>query len=1247
MIVLEFRAGPNAGQRVALQRTAARIGGAGSHVVVIDPDVSSPHCEILLRDGQHYLVDLGSATGTRIGGPSGAPIPPHTPVPIMPGAVIWVGRTSLELSELRADRTAKVEPRARPQTAPAAADATAPMRMVAPARDATEISGVIPGARPAEARGRGPAPADTQAMRVPAADTQAMPRSRGPSFEDAPDDPPTAVMHERSEIRADARAPSDAVVIEPLGPDDDPGTVYAPYDNAAYLTFTAGPHAGRRVYLGEQPATLGRGDASTVVLSDPMVELHHATVARVRRSYAVVPANSRTVVRVNSERILEPRPLATGDIFTLGASDVSFTEAGVDLDALDAASTVAVQDPFFAYSGQVRRQRMLTLGRSPDADLFLDHHRVEREHVRLVYRYPDFYLEDLSAEGTYLNGERAHDELLSTGDEIRIGGYKIRLQIQPLRCSLDIVPPPDDEEVPRFAPDVDAAASYQTLYHLPSTLGKKPAPAAAPVRKDRSTVLWVEPFDVKRSWRNTIMVGVAAAMSILVVVLVAMQGGQSFLRRPLAEGHRSPEFAAALESKAGGADTCAGCHGSFEARVTTSCTQCHAQDAHPLRPGHARDETIAQLGCTACHGEHLTETGAPQLIEGERCASAGCHVSRHAQFFPQTAGPTTRTATGARAVARRAAFGVDLLADVAFDHGQRKTRIHQIHLARGLEGQCGACHAVGDEERPTGAAWQSCFTCHGPREASEAMASQKCSECHREHGESAEWAAAPAQAGALSARGTGQLAFLLLLLPVGLVLVFHHVVLSRRKFLTHVVEEEEKKKTQAQAPAEEMLCDGVAAGEATQLPRLIESKCVGSADCVAACPYQVLEMVPGKQGKPAHPVVARPELCHECGSCVAVCGPGALVMMEPGQPFPLVDRPAVDANYETSIPGSKGGVYVVGAAAAKPSVKNGINLGHWAVQHASFEGAHAGAARTRGFPLELVIVGSGPAGLSAALAARDKGMRFVLLERASDLADTVRSYPTAKAVQVNPPHPEDPRHPLPEEVVKVGALWLDRDASREEVLERWRRMTEDLPIHYDEPVEGLRAERGGFVVSTARASYEALKVIIAVGDRGQPRRLGAPGDALPKVSYRLDDAAAYAGKHVMVVGGGNSAVEAAVDLARAGTCASVRIVYRKKTFTRATPHNRKALEALVAEGKVALHLEAQVLEVQPTAVVLKAAVAASGGEVPNDVLFTLLGSDPPTAWLKKLGIEMTKKSADWEPGPTDRPAFLQLGEPGA
>ena len=124
----------------------------------------------------------------------------------------------------------------------------------------------------------------------------------------------------------------------------------------------------------------------------------------------------------------------------------------------------------------------------------------------------------------------------------------------------------------------------------------------------------------------------------------------------------------------------------------------------------------------------------------------------------------------------------------------------------------------------------------------------------------------------------------------------------------------------------------------------------------------------------------------------------------------------------------------------------------------------------------------------------------------------------------------------------------------------------------------------------------------------------------------------------MLVGGGNSAVEAAIALAKAG--ARVSLVYRKRVFTRATPKNRDAFDKMVADGKITAYLETNVAEIREDSVLIEGQPAP----VPNETLFCMLGAHAPTAWLKSLGIEMIKKSADWEPGPSDRPAFLMFGD---
>lgn len=263
--------------------------------------------------------------------------------------------------------------------------------------------------------------------------------------------------------------------------------------------------------------------------------------------------------------------------------------------------------------------------------------------------------------------------------------------------------------------------------------------------------------------------------------------------------------------------------------------------------------------------------------------------------------------------------------------------------------------------------------------------------------------------------------------------------------------------------------------------------------------------------------------------------------------------------------------------------------------------------------LDLVIVGSGPAGLSAGLAAKAAGLQFVILEQ-GNLANTIRRYPNRKVVMAEP--------------IKIplyGSLWIS-DAPKEALLSVWQTIieTSGLIVHEFERVEDVeRQPDGTFVTRTPKGEYRSLKVILAIGKRGTPNQLSVPGHDLSKVLYTLSDAAQYRSARILVVGGGDSAVEAAVSLGKE-TTNEVTLSYRRTEFSRIREKNREALETAVAAGQVRLLLGSQVCEILPGEVRVECA-SAECRTLGNDYVFAFLGGSSPRDFLEKVGVSMVTK----------------------
>jgi thioredoxin reductase/NAD-dependent dihydropyrimidine dehydrogenase PreA subunit len=393
------------------------------------------------------------------------------------------------------------------------------------------------------------------------------------------------------------------------------------------------------------------------------------------------------------------------------------------------------------------------------------------------------------------------------------------------------------------------------------------------------------------------------------------------------------------------------------------------------------------------------------------------------------------------------------------------------------------------------------------------------------------------------------------------------------------------------------------AGTDSALHALVRSdQCVGCGACVAACPE------PGALAMRGKLAVVDPARCVGHGECSTACPVGAITMTRGGAEN-RVRVPWVDAGFQSSVPG----VYIVGELGGRGLIKNAVNEGKIAVEHLARTLARAATPNDSAPAYDVVIAGSGPAGLSAALEAARRGLRTVVLEQGT-LADTVRKYPRHKLLLAEPAG-----------IPLYGDLWI-ADGSKESLLRIWESVVEraSLDVHTGQRVDRIDRDGAQFLVRTAAgAVYRARRVVLALGRRGTPRRLGVRGEELSKVVYDIAEMADFAGRRVVVVGGGDSAVESALGLARQdGT--TVTLSYRGEAFTRIKERNAAKLEAAVAAGRVTLLLRSVLREVREDVVVLDHDGAAV--VLPNDDVVVRIGGEAPLALLEQLGVRMVTKA---------------------
>ncbi|MEE9245753.1 MAG: NAD(P)-binding domain-containing protein [Gemmatimonadota bacterium] len=397
---------------------------------------------------------------------------------------------------------------------------------------------------------------------------------------------------------------------------------------------------------------------------------------------------------------------------------------------------------------------------------------------------------------------------------------------------------------------------------------------------------------------------------------------------------------------------------------------------------------------------------------------------------------------------------------------------------------------------------------------------------------------------------------------------------------------------------------------ATLHPVIDPSRCIGIGSCVEVCPE------PGVLGiRNGQAVAVSPARCIGHGVCELACPVDAIQLVF-GTATRGVDIPRIKENFETNVPG----IYVIGELGGMGLIHNAFEQGRQCI-----DGILREKRQKAGDALDVLIVGCGPAGLSASLSCQESKLKFVTIDK-DDVGGTVRCYPRKKLVLTQPL-----------KVPGYGKLKI-REVVKEELIDVWEEIVAaaGLEIKSEETVAEVKSAADGcFEVHTDKAVYRTLRVILAIGRRGVPRKLGVPGEDSPNVAYALAEPEAFQNDRIMVVGGGDSAIEAALSLAeQPGN--QVRISYRKDRFSRIKPANLERIEEAVDKRKVEILFSTSLQEIKPDSVVYgnggNGSSGGSGGgggsdavSLPNDYVFVFIGGELPTGFLKACGIEIDTK----------------------